>query len=81
MLDAVGAAQASQQAVHDLHGGKLGGHEAAGVRHDGDHSHLAQVRGLAGHVGAADDVEAAAVCMHQAPQYMLFELVVVTAEK
>jgi len=66
VLNAVRGAQASQQAVDDLHGCKLSGDKAPRMCHDGDQRHLPQICRLACHVRAADDVEAAAICMQQA---------------
>ena len=51
----VGRADAGEDAVDQGQGGGFGGNEGAHLRQDGDERGLAQVGGLAAHVGAGDD--------------------------
>lgn len=62
VLDAVPHAHVREDAVDQGDGGKCGRDWAANMRHDHDKGHLAQVRGLARHVGCDEEVHAGAVC-------------------
>ena len=51
----VGGADAGEDAIDDRAAGGLGGHKGTHLGQDGDQRGLAQVGGLAAHVGAGDD--------------------------
>src|SRR4029077_1193307 len=53
----VGGADASEDAIDERELGLTRGNEAAHLRHQGDQRGLAQVGGLAAHVGAGDEEE------------------------
>ena len=59
-VDLVLGADAGEDAVDEADAGGGGGDEAAHLRHQDDQGDLAQVGGLAGHVGAGDDAHALA---------------------
>ena len=57
----VGRADAAEQAIDHADAGGSGRHEGAHLGERGDEGVLAQIRGFAGHVGAGDDGDAAAL--------------------